>query len=500
MKSLIIFLISILILSTGFSQNDTIEKIFYHETGSVSSKGKMLNGKPIGYWKTYYSNGILKTEGNRDNLQLSGTWRFYRRNGDLMKEIDYNNGIKNGPTRIYNDSCKLVIEEMYADDVLHGKTKSFYRDTTILKSIVPYKNGIKEGVAYEFAKDGRIITMTTYDHGFIKKKEKINRKNALGKQSTWREFYPADSSLKREIRYKNDIYHGYYKEYDRDGKLILALLYIDGIIQENPEELTALELRKTYYENGTVKTEETYNYLGEKEGTSKSFGKRGEIEEARIYSKGVLLAKGKLNKKGERIDYWEFYYLSEKLRGKGEYKEGRKTGMWIYYHENGKLEQKGKYAKGEKAHGDWIWYYSNGEIWREESFWKGKEDGLATEYSDSSTVVSKGEYIDGKKDGLWYYELGDHREEGNYIEGEKEGEWIYYFPNKKINFRGSYINGDPNGKHIYYYINGKAKREEYYELGFEEGTWRSYDEFGNLTLTSFWEGGKEVRIDKKKVK
>jgi len=460
----------------------------------------MLNGKPIGYWKAYYSNGILKSEGNRENFQLTGAWMFYRANGDLLKEINYENNKKNGATLLYNDSCNLIKKEIYMNDILHGKMELYFAEERTLQNIIPYKQGVKDGVAYEFSKDGRIITMTTYNNGFIKKKEKINRKNSLGKQGVWREFYPADSLLKREMRFKNGIYHGYYKEYDRDGKLTLALLYIDGIIQENPEELTALELRKTYYEDGTVKTEETYNYLGEKEGTSKSFGKKGEILEAKIYSKGALLAKGKLNKKGERIDYWEFYYTSEKIRAKGDYKEGLKIGKWIYYHENGRVEQKGKYVKGEKAHGDWIWYYSTGDIWREEAFWKGKEDGLATEYSDTGSVVSKGEYIDGKKDGEWFYELGDHREEGKYIEGGKDGEWFYYYHNKKINFRGSYINGDPNGKHFYYYPNGKIKREEYYELGFEEGTWRSYDELGNLTLTSEWQGGKEVRLDKKKVK
>jgi antitoxin component YwqK of YwqJK toxin-antitoxin module len=461
----------------------------------------MLNGKPIGYWKAFYPNGILKSEGNRENYELSGVWKFYRQNGDLIKEINYRNGKKNGLTNIYSDSCKLLKTEIYKDDILHGKVQTFYPDEGELKSVIPYKNGLKEGVAYEFAKaDQRILTMTTYDHDFIKKQEKINRKNNLGKQGVWREFYPADSSLKREIRYKNDIYHGYYKEYDRDGKLIVALLYIDGILQENPEELTSLEIRKTYFENGAVESEISYNYLGEKDGASKFFSKKGEIEEVNIYSKGSLLAKGKLNKKGERIDYWEFYYESEKLRAKGEYKDGLKIGVWNYYHENGKIEQQGKYVKGENPHGDWTWYYPNGEVWREESFWKGKEEGMATEYSDTNTVISKGEYIDGKKDGVWFYELGDHREEGRYIEGLKDGEWIYYYPNKKINFKGSYINGDPDGKHFYYYLNGKIKREEYYELGLQEGTWRTYDEEGNLILTSEWEGGKEVRLDKKKVK
>ena len=72
--------------------------------------------------------------------------------------------------------------------------------------------------------------------------------------------------------------------------------------------------------------------------------------------------------------------------------------------------------------------------------------------------------------------------------------------NGKVKFKGSFINGDADGKHVYYYTNGRIKREEYYELGYEEGTWRSYDTDGNLVLTSQWEGGREVKLDKRKVK
>ncbi|MEQ8323681.1 MAG: hypothetical protein RH916_03285 [Vicingaceae bacterium] len=497
---LLIFLWLIFFYNTIKAQNDTIEKIFRFENGTVSSIGKMHDGKPVGYWRAFYQTGILKSEGNRQNRELEGNWKFYRENGDLKKEISYTKGVKNGPTKLYNDSCKLIKIERYRNNELHGKSESFYAHSGALKAVVIYEDGIKDGVAYEFAEDGRIITMTTFDHGFIKKKERINRKNDLGRQGIWREFYPADSSLKREIRYRNDIYHGYYKEYDREGKLMVALLYLDGVVQENPEELALLETRKTYFENGGIKTEGTYNYLGEKEGSFKTFDSKGGIEKVEIYSKDALLAKGKLDKEGQRIGYWEFYYNEGQIRAKGEYKDGLRIGNWTFYHSNGRVEQKGKYQKEEKPHGDWVWFYPNGELWREESFWRGREDGQAVEYSDSGSVITKGEYIDGRKEGFWFYVMGDHREEGNYIEGNKSEEWIYYFPNGKINFRGSYLNGDPNGKHIYYYPNGKIKKEEYYELGLQEGTWRTYDEEGNLLLTSLWEGGKEVRLDKKKVK
>ncbi len=486
--------------SICISQDDTTKKVFYYDSGRISSEGMMYQGKPVGYWKAFYESGLLKSEGNRLNNELQGPWKFYNENGDLKKEINYEKGLKQGLTFIYDDSCNLVRIENYEADVLDGKVREYYQADTMVRWVIPFNQGIRDGYAFEYAKDGRIITIIDYNNGFVKKKEEINRRNKLGKQGTWREFFN-DGSLHTESRYKNDVLHGYYKEYDRDGKLVAAILYLDGIIQENPEELSNLEVRREYYEDGTVKSEGTYNYQGEKEGTFKSYDEKGNLIIANVFSKDVLLAKGKLNKEGQRIEEWEFYYPDSSLRAKGEYKEGLRIGKWIFYHNNGKVEQKGKYVKDEKPHGDWVWYYSNGQIWREEGFWKGREDGEAIEYDESGEVISKGQYIDGKKDGIWFYELNDHKEEGNYVEGNKDGEWVHTFlENGKVSFKGKFINGDPDGKHVYFYPNGKIKREEYYELGYEEGTWRSYDEEGNLMLTSQWEGGKEVKLDKRKVK
>lgn len=495
----IVFLVSISITFKVSAQNDTIERTYYYENGQVSSTGLMIDEKPVGYWRNYYPTGILKSEGNRENFQLQDLWKFYSETGDIQKEITFKTGKRHGLTRIYNDSCYVVRIEPYVNDKLEGEVREYFEHGKKLRQTVPYVEGIKDGVAYEFARDGRIITITTYNHGFIKKKEEINRRNELGKQGTWRKFY-SDGDIHIESRYKNDVLHGYYKEYDKDGILVVALLYIDGIVQENPEELMSLEIKKSYYNDGTVEWEGTFNYKGEEEGTFKYFNKKGEIKEARIYSKGILLARGEMNEKGERIGPWEFYFPDSSFRAKGEYQDGLRIGKWTFWHPNGQVEQKGKYGKNEKPHGDWVWYYSNGEVWREEGFWKGLEDGMAVEYSDTGTVISKGEYINGKKEGIWFYEMGDHWEEGEYIEGRRNGEWVWEYGNGKTKFKGTFINGDPHGRHIYYYSNGQVKREEYYELGFEEGTWKSYDELGNLIITSQYDGGREVKIGNKRVK
>ena len=217
-------LIFLLLHQLSFSQTDTTSQKYYYPNGKISSEGLMLNGKPVGYWKAYYENGLLKSEGNRVNLELDGSWKFYNENGNISKDIHYSLGKKEGPTLIYDDSARLVKIEEYKNDALNGITTELYPDDSLVRWEIPFVNGIRDGIAIEYAKDGRIITMVDYNFGFIKKKEEINRRNSLGKQGTWREFW-ADGSLHIESRFKNNVLHGYYKEYDI-ANLINELEYL----------------------------------------------------------------------------------------------------------------------------------------------------------------------------------------------------------------------------------------------------------------------------------
>jgi hypothetical protein len=45
--------------------------------------------------------------------------------------------------------------------------------------------------------------------------------------------------------------------------------------------------------------------------------------------------------------------------------------------------------------------------------------------------MRNGEYVDGKKDGLWvsYYANGNKQSEGTYLRDQKEGRWVQYLQN-----------------------------------------------------------------------
>jgi antitoxin component YwqK of YwqJK toxin-antitoxin module len=197
------------------------------------------------------------------------------------------------------------------------------------------------------------------------------------------------------------------------------------------------------------------------------------------------------------------YHLNGALKAEGEYLNGKKIGPWIFYHTNGKLEQKGKYDKKGQPQGEWKWYYEDTRILREETYIDGLANGTMTEYSDDSIqkTITKGDLVDGLKEGPWFFEMTDYREAGTYKADKREGPWKHmYTTNGKIRFEGNYTDGQPDGKHIYYYENGNIREEGKYIFGRKEGDWKYFDEEGMLILTITYKDDVEVKFDGMKIK
>ncbi len=188
------------------------------------------------------------------------------------------------------------------------------------------------------------------------------------------------------------------------------------------------------------------------------------------------------------------------MQSQGEYLNSKRIGEWVFYHPNGKIEQKGKYDKKGKAQGPWKWFYETGNLLREENYRNDLLDGVMTEYSDSGKVITKGEYIDGQKEGPWMLELADYREEGSYKGGMRDGEWKHFYTdNGKLRFVGKFIDGVPDGMQLFYYQNGKEKQTGKYVGGLKEGDWKFFDESGFLFLTILFKNDIEIKFDGIKV-
>jgi hypothetical protein len=98
MKKIIIFILFVFLRTTGYAQDKEALKdgyqIFKYPNGTVSSEGLIKNGKPEGFWKSYYVTGVKKSEGKRTNFMLDSIWLFYDQAGDTTEKINYLYGKK----------------------------------------------------------------------------------------------------------------------------------------------------------------------------------------------------------------------------------------------------------------------------------------------------------------------------------------------------------------------------------------------------------------------
>src|SRR6056297_1454942 len=102
-KIIILLIVSI---SFSFSLKGQVDKEdgpvkIYYPNGQVCSEGIIRDGKPDGYWITYYVTGIKKSEGKRNNFLLDSTWRFYNQGGELTQVINYKLGERSGYSITY---------------------------------------------------------------------------------------------------------------------------------------------------------------------------------------------------------------------------------------------------------------------------------------------------------------------------------------------------------------------------------------------------------------
>jgi antitoxin component YwqK of YwqJK toxin-antitoxin module len=502
-------LVILLIVLPGFKisaqGNEMLQdgyQVFKYPNGSVSGEGMIKNGKPDGYWRSYYVTGIKKSEGRYTSFKLDSIWLFYDQVGDTTDRINYLFGKKNGYYYKYKKDpatgLYLWSKELFAGDRKEGTAFIYFPEGKIQQTI-SYNAGKKEGYSKEYDKNGNVITLMEYNNDFLVSREKINRTDNKGlKQGNWLEFYP-DGKKKTEKFYRDDLLHGYYKEYDSEGNLVLTMLYDNGaIVKSKVEDDQDIEIINKYNENNRIIYSGPYRN-NTPVGVHREFDKDGKVTNAFIYNDvGLLLSEGIVDEAGNRNGKWKDLYPDGKTQAEGSYSDNRRTGLWKFYNISEKVEQTGYYNNG-RPDGLWKWYYENGAILREEEYFQGQRDGAYTEYSTGGDIIGQGQYSDGEKNGEWKFKSGDYIEQGKYIIGLKDGPWKSYYADGTLKSKGNFIQGNPDGQQIYYYENGKIKEEQYYRMGIKQKTWKKYDEEGATILTIAYKDDNEISINGVKI-
>ena len=485
-------------INDGFTQ-------FFYGNGQVSSEGFFRDGKPDGMWKTYHVNGNIKSTGLRSNFLLDSIWNFFDESGNLLESISYLKGNKSGFHFIYQkrkgiDSVlySLKSKELFLENDREG-IGYYYADDGKTDQVVRYKSGKKEGLTREFNKDSVIQVIYKYHNGFMIDREFINQTdNRDFKQGLWREYFDNDN-IRIESNYKNNLLNGYYREYDKKGRILVSEFYSGGkVIDKDPEDEIKIEIQNQFDDDGNIIASGGF-IEGIPVGVHREYTEEEKVVRTKEFNEsGNVISQGVMNNKGLKNEHWKFYFSNGNVRSEGDFRENMRTGKWSFYYPDGKLEQTGNY-RNSKTDGLWIWYYHDGEILREENYYQGKEDGMSVEYDKQGNIIAKGDYIEGNKEGEWYYNVGDQEEKGSYTYGLKDGLWRYYYPDGKKKFEGKYIQGNQNGKHRIFFEDGKLKEDQYWEMGFKNRTWRKFDREGNVLISITYENDIMTKINGSKV-
>lgn len=467
-------------------------KVFRYANDSVASEGNMRDGKPDGYWRTYYENGQLKSEGNRVDHLLDGLWIFYSEEGDTTLAVSYRNDLKNGPRKVYLSD--EIQEDVFDNDVRVDHSKRYDRRYHLLQ-VIPIKDGYEHGTSPVYDTTGRLIELITYKKGFLNTREVLNRYDSQGRRNGyWKEFYD-NFELKWEQYYKHGMRDGYYKEYDEKGNLRKITKYVNDVEQVVEHETQPLQMQHEYYPNGRVRREASFRG-GKREGTWREFDEEGNVISSQIYQNGRMVQSGVMDTDGTRRGEWVELYPDSTLRAKGIFINGKRSGEWLFYYPGEVVEQQGHYKNG-LFDGTWTWYYPNGKIQRQEDFLDGVPEGKYVEYDESGNTIVTGSYFDGMKSGKWREQSGDVVSEGEYRNGHQVGEWVTYYANGKLAFKGTFKGGYPDGVHEYYYQNGRLREIQNYSGGMRNGVWKKFLDTGELFLEEKYEQDKdEVLMDR----
>ncbi|MDP4952358.1 MAG: hypothetical protein NWQ53_01830 [Flavobacteriales bacterium] len=246
--------------------------------------------------------------------------------------------------------------------------------------------------------------------------------------------------------------------------------YEDGTISSEGKMLNGIPegLWKTYYPSGQLKTE----------GSRSNFELDGE---------------------------WKFFREDGSIEKSIEYKFGKKDGLQRVFSEAGVLLEKIPFQAGIE-NGGAEFYYKSGELYREVPFIEGKEEGNGKEFGKDGSIITLLNYEKGfirsierinrynsqqQKKGVWieFWPNGNRKTEGYYTKGIKNGIFKYYNSKGELQkiekYQGGQLLTDADEAQLLdirkeYFESGKLKLVGSYKNGSKQGTFREYDEEGNV--------------------
>ncbi len=203
-----------------------------------------------------------------------------------------------------------------------------------------------------------------------------------------------------------------------------------------------------------------------------------------------LVAQNKKDEQGRKQGYWEKTTpMGQKIYA-GYFKDNYPEGEMIRYHQNGLIKarlifsNKGKHTKAKL-------YNTYEELLAEGNYLNQKKDSLWYYYNKDGEIRIKEYYSAGKKNGLitYYYPSGETYETYEYKNDLKHGKWVRYNKHGEKIIHANYLNGKLDDAFTTYFNNGIIKIDGFYKNGKRDKKWLFYNEKGQIDKTITYQMG-----------
>ena len=95
----------------GLRADTVFERLEYHETGQLKSRGQLLDGARHGVWNSYYESGMPWSQVSYEEGTEHGTYRTYHDNGEPAIEGAFDHGTQIGTWSFYGEDGRVVKRE-----------------------------------------------------------------------------------------------------------------------------------------------------------------------------------------------------------------------------------------------------------------------------------------------------------------------------------------------------------------------------------------------------
>ncbi len=206
----------------------------------------------------------------------------------------------------------------------------------------------------------------------------------------------------------------------------------------------------------------------------------------KVYQNGSLYYKGEFRDGEPTGTFWFWYDTGEPMR-QVEHLDGTRYMLATHYHPNGVMMSRGHYRSapserpGEEDRlrdGEWEFFSDEGVLKSREVYQNGIKHGASTSYYDSGALLREEYYVHGKKEGEFkeFFENGRLRSSRMHANDSFHGEVKIFEQDGAYSVKGQYVNGKKDGVWIYF-SDGRIRLTTKYKLDEEVSSRRENGEF-----------------------